>query len=117
MTKSRKISLRPQPWTIAIMEKLHDEGCIRLFKPLTEILESVKNKNVGANIYVSDEKYGPHKLIFAALNTDKVRLGVHPDCEEIFLPDLDGTRVKGCYYIVCFLREALAFIQRSIASR
>ncbi|MGE5587888.1 MAG: hypothetical protein ACM3ZO_06705 [Clostridia bacterium] len=100
----RSIMLRPVPWSADILQNLEARGLIKLFRPTEKILKAPVGQNVVDPLYVSDERYGPHKLIAVGINMDRVRLGVHPDNEEIFLPNL-LSETKPCYYVVCLLSE------------
>lgn len=100
----RRIVLKPIPWSAEALQNLEARGLIKLFRPTEKTLKAPVGHNVVDPLYVSDERYGPHKLIAVGINMDKVRLGVHPDNEEIFLPNL-GSETKPCYYVVCLLSE------------
>jgi hypothetical protein len=96
--------LRPVPWSAEIVRVLEGRGLIKPFRPTERALKAPVGQNVVDPVYVSDERYGPHKLIAVGVNMDRVRLGVHPDNEEIFLPSVpSGT--KPCYYVVSLLPE------------
>ena len=90
------IVLQPRPWTLGALEELERMSLIALFRAPDSIARTPVGMNLVETLYESDERYGPHKLICASLNTREVRLGFHPDNEEIFLPNL-AESVNPCY--------------------
>lgn len=100
----KTVTLKPQSISVELLEKLERQGLIMLFRPTEKTLMAAEGENVAEELYISDEKFGPHKLISVGVNKTMIRLGMHPDHEEFLLP-CHGKNVKPMFLIVCHLGE------------
>lgn len=98
------IQLKAELVTVELLSKLDEMKLIKVFHPTAKTLSAPAGENIAEELYVSEERFGPHKLIAVGINKDKVRLGVHPDNEEFLIP-LHGTDVKPVYLLICHLKE------------
>lgn len=100
--KQNTIELIPIDMTEDVMQMLEDKGLIIRLYPGRHRLNVKKGDIFGEPIYISDEKFGSHKLITVTVDCEKSPyFGSHPDNEEfIFLGDLKS---KPLYLIICCL--------------
>lgn len=97
----RELRLKPVKMTEEIMQMLEDKGLIIRLAPGHHTKEIAKGDGVGVDLYVSDQKYGPHKLISVII--DRIAFsafGTHEDNEEFML--IGGENEKTMYLLIAF---------------
>lgn len=87
------VVINPVDMTIDTMSRLEDKGLIYRIAPGKDTAGPVSGANLGRSIYVSDAKFGPHKLIVATIDIPNLgAFGYHEDNEDVFLLDAPGRK-------------------------
>lgn len=95
----KSIVLKPVEMTADLMRTLEERGLIIRLAP--------GNHQKGGNVYVSDPRYGPHKLLHVVVNRPSfTNFGTHPDNEEFLL--IGNPESKPLYLAIALcMREEL----------
>ncbi len=100
-----KLELKPTPMTPEVMQMLEDKGLIIRLCPSHHAFELQSEDCETKDIYVSDEKYGPHKIIVVVVDrTAFTAFGTHPDNEEFLLIGGDPAEKK-MYLLVALCKK------------
>jgi len=100
-----ELTLKPTAMTEEVMADLEARGLIIRLKPGAHTFPVEEGKGMGKDIYVSDAKYGPHKIISVVVNhTLFSAFGTHSDNEEFIL--LGGINERPLYLLVSYLSTA-----------
>ncbi len=103
----RDIVLKPVVMTASIMQELEDRDLIIRLTPSREDyqVKAEPEAVIGKQIYVSEEAYGTHSLLYVSLNNSECfNFGSHPDNEEFLL--LGGVAERKMFLIVSLLTRA-----------
>ena len=96
----RRILLRPEKVSEQLLAQLEDQGLISRLMPTPACLNAPDGKSVDETIYISDPKWGSHKLICVGKNSAEVCLSSHPDNEEVILINQEPEELKPMYFIM-----------------
>ena len=100
----KKVLMKPVEMTPAIMRKLEQKGCIIRLRPKAHELNPRAGETVSEDLYVSDKRFGPHKLITVTVNRAAfAAFGTHPDNEEFLL--IGDPRTKPMYLAVALCKK------------
>jgi len=96
------IEIQPVEMTQEVMSSLEEHGLIKRLYPGVHRMD-VSEGQVGViDMYITDKKYGSHKLISATINRNTFcAFGSHPDNEDVLL--IGDTEVKDMYFLFSYL--------------
>lgn len=97
-----ELKLKPVSADEKIMRELEERGLIMRLTPGGHAFEVRNGEAEGRDIYVSEEKYGAHKLISAVIDSPSFSaFGAHADNEEFIL--LGGVNERPLYLLISYL--------------
>ena len=100
----KKLYFKPVRPTVEVMKMLENKGLIYRLCPGHDELNPPAGEIDYKELYVSDEKYGPHRIITVTINRFSFsEFGTHSDNEEFLI--IGDTNVKPLYLLVALMNK------------
>jgi hypothetical protein len=99
---TNELNLKPVRPTVEIMKMLEDKGLIYRLCPDHDVFNPPLGDIAFKELYVSDSRFGPHKIIAVTINKQEFSaFGTHSENEEFLL--IGNTCVKPLYLLIALM--------------